>query len=86
MEWFAGPPLKKSIDIMTVATTDESGPYQGIPLTQAEREIFAGMDFFISQNKYSAEDKEKIIKSHLIDPAIAEAAKQAMQAQGLAAQ
>jgi len=86
MEWFAGQPLKQAIDTMTVATTDTSGVYKGIPLTQAQREIFSGMDFFISQNKYSAQDKERIIKEHLIDPAIAEAAKQVMQAQGLAAQ
>ena len=59
---------------------------RGIALTEAQREIFAGMDFFISQNKYTPADKEKMIKNGLIDPAIAEAAKKVMEQQGIAAQ
>ncbi|WP_428566959.1 MAG: ABC transporter substrate-binding protein [Solidesulfovibrio sp. DCME] len=85
MEWYAGPSLKQSIDVMTVAKTDDSGPYKGKALTEAQREIFAGMDFFISQNKYTPADKEKMIKNGLIDPAIAEAAKKVMEQQGIAA-
>jgi sulfonate transport system substrate-binding protein len=83
MEWYAGPFLRQSIDIMTVATPDIDGLYKGRPLTQAEREILTGMDFFISQNKYTAEDKEKILNNHLIDPAIAEEAKKVVEAQGI---
>ncbi|MEA4854954.1 MAG: hypothetical protein AAGU21_15050 [Solidesulfovibrio sp.] len=86
IEWYLGPSLKQSVEIMTVATAAADGPYKGRSLTQAEREILAGMDFYISQKKYSPEDKEKILKDHLIDPVIAEAAKKVMEQQGLAAQ
>jgi len=85
MNWYAAPFLRKSIEIMTVASPDPSGAYTARPITQAEQEISQGIDFYISQKKYSENDKKKILDGRLIDPSIAEEAKKVMEAQGISA-
>lgn len=85
MHWYAAPFLRDSIDIMTVAKPNPSGKYGAKSLTKAEEEILAGMDFYVSQKKYTENDEKKILDDHRINPSIAEEAKKVMEAQGISA-
>ena len=71
MEWYRAPFLKRSIDIMTEAAPDKAGVYTKRDLTQAEQDILVGMDFFVSQNKYTPEDRNKILDGRNVSPVIA---------------
>lgn len=71
MEWYRAPYLKESIDLMTKTSADDAGLYTSRELLQAEKDILVGFDFFISQGKYTAEDRQNVLDKKLIDPSIA---------------
>lgn len=71
MEWYRAPFLRRSIDIMTETSPDKTGTYTKRELTQAEQDVLVGMDFFISQNKYTPADRNKILDNGNVDPVIA---------------
>ena len=77
MEWFNPPSsLRKSIELMTDMSPDKSGKYSKRPISQAEKDVvFAMMDFYVSQKKYTENDRNKILDNKAIDPVIAFEAK-----------
>lgn len=83
MEWYRAPELGKSIEIMTSTAPDVAKLYTKRDLTQAERDFMVGMDFFISQQKYKPEDRNKILDNNLIDPSIAQDVKKMLDEQGI---
>lgn len=79
MDWYRAPDLAGSIDLMTRTSADAAGLYTKRELLQAEKDFLVGMDFFISQEKYKAEDRNKILDERLVDPSIAQEVKTMMQ-------
>lgn len=76
MNWYRAPGLAKSIEIMTSGGKDVAGLYTKRDLLQAERDILVGMDFFITQNRYKPEDRNKILDAQLVDNSIAKEVKE----------
>ncbi len=83
MEWYRAPFLAKSIDIMTSTSPDAAGLYTKRDLIQAEKDVLVGMDFFISQGKYTAEQRTQMLDNQMIDPSIATEVKAMFEEQGL---
>ena len=71
MKWYAGPSVAKSIAVMTDTSNDDTGLYTKRKLLQAEKDILVGMDFFISQKKYTNAQRAKILDEQLVDPTVA---------------
>ena len=71
MDWNKPPFINKVVELFTKASPDDTGLYTKRDLLQAEKDILVGMDFFISQNKYKIEDRNKILDNKMVDPAIA---------------
>ena len=42
----------------------------------AEKDILVGLDFFISEGKYTNEDRTRYLDDQRIDPSVAQAAKE----------
>lgn len=83
MKWYAGPTMAESIALMTAASADDAGLYRTRKLLQAEKDIMVGMDFFISQKKYTQADRNKILDNKLVDPSIATEVKAMLDRLGL---
>lgn len=83
IKWYAGPTMAESIKLMTSTSKDDAGLYTKRPLLQAEKDIMVGMDFFISQKKYTNADRDKILDKRLVDPSIATEVKAMLDANGL---
>ena len=83
IEWFNPLPLSKSIEVMTVTSPDATGTYTKRPLSQAEKDVtMSMMDFYISQKKYTTNDRTKVLDTQGIDPVIAIEVKKLMEASG----
>jgi sulfonate transport system substrate-binding protein len=76
MKWYAGPSMAKSIAVMTNVSDDDAGLYNARKLLQAEKDILVGMDFFISQKKYTNVQRSKILDEKMVDPSIAREVKE----------
>lgn len=76
MDWYRGPTTREYIDLYTTESPDVAGLYTKRDLLQAERDILIGIDFFISQGNYSAEDRVKFLDDGLIDPSVATGVKE----------
>jgi len=83
MKWYAGPTMAESIALMTAASADDAGLYRTRKLLQAEKDIMVGMDFFISQKKYTQADRSKILDNNLVDPSVAVEVKAMLDKLGL---
>lgn len=75
MEWYRGPTLDEWIDIYTETAPDAAGLYTKRPLIKAERDILVGLDFFISEGKYSNADRTRYLDDKRVDPSVAMAVK-----------
>lgn len=71
MKWYRGPNMAKALDVMTSTSDDATGIYKTRKLLQAEKDILVGMDFFISQKKYTDADRNRILDGRLVDPSVA---------------
>jgi sulfonate transport system substrate-binding protein len=71
MEWYRGPTMSEYFDLYTKKSADDAGLYTKRELLQAEKDILVGLDFFISQGKYTNEERTKFLDEQLIDPSIA---------------
>lgn len=76
MEWYRGPSVDEWISLYTETSPDDAGLYTKRDLLQAEKDILVGLDFFISEGKYTNADREKYLDEQRIDPSVALAAKE----------
>lgn len=76
MEWYRGPSVDEWIELYTKTSPDDAGLYTKRDLLQAEKDILVGLDFFISEGKYTNEDRERYLDDQRIDPSVALAAKE----------
>lgn len=74
MEWYRGPTTQEWIDLYSKTSADDAGLYTGRDLLQAEKDILVGLDFFIAEGKYTAENRTSYLDGNLIDPVIAQRA------------
>lgn len=76
MEWYRGPSVDEWISLFTETSPDDAGLYTKRDLLQAEKDILVGVDFFISEGKYTNEDRERYLDDNRIDPSVAVAAQE----------
>lgn len=76
MEWYRGPSVDEWIALYTETSPDDAGLYTSRDLLQAEKDILVGLDFFISEGKYTNEDRARYLDDQRIDPSVALAAKE----------
>lgn len=76
MEWYRGPSVDEWIALYTENSPDDAGLYTSRDLLQAEKDILVGLDFFISEGKYTNEDRTRYLDEQRIDPSVALAAKE----------
>lgn len=76
MEWYRGPSVDEWIALYTDTSPDDAGLYTSRDLLQAEKDILVGLDFFISEGKYTNEDRTRYLDEQRIDPSVALAAKE----------
>lgn len=72
MEWYAGPTVDEYIAIFSDTSTDYAGLYTTRDLLQAEQDILVGLDFFISEGKYTNEDRTRYLDDCRVDPSVAQ--------------
>ncbi len=76
MDWYRGPSVDEWIELYTKTSPDDAGLYTSRELLQAEKDILVGLDFFISEGKYTNEDRTRYLDDQRIDPSVAQAAKE----------
>jgi ABC-type nitrate/sulfonate/bicarbonate transport system substrate-binding protein len=76
MDWYAGPTVDEWIALYTETSPDDAGLYTSRDLLEAEKSILVGLDFFISEGKYTNEDRTRFLDDQRIDPSVALAAKE----------
>jgi len=70
-DWFFPLGLNEMIELMTTSAPDRSGLYEG-ELANGYNELFHTFDFFMSQNKYTVDQRNFIIENNKVDSSIAE--------------
>lgn len=76
MDWYRGPTVDEYIALFTETSPDDAGLYTKRDLLQAEKDILIGLDFFISEGKYTNEDRTRYLDDQRIDPSVALAVKE----------
>lgn len=71
MEWFRAPTVDEYIALFTETSPDAAGLYTARDLLQVEKDILVGLDFFISEGKYSNEDRTRYLDDRRVDPSVA---------------
>lgn len=80
MKYYAPPKtLEESVKLFTDTSKDDAGKYTTRDLLQAEKDILVGMDFFISQGKYTEDQRNTILDGGLVDSSVALAAAKLFQ-------
>ncbi|MBO4717235.1 MAG: ABC transporter substrate-binding protein [Spirochaetales bacterium] len=75
MEWYRGNTVAEYIDIFTKKSPDAAGLYTSRDLLQIEKDVMSGFDFFISEGKYTAEQRKTILDEKRITDEVALAVK-----------
>ncbi len=76
MEWYRGNTVAEYIDIFTKTSADDAGLYTKRELLQIEKDFLSGFDFFISEGKYTAEQRNIILDENRITNEVALAVKE----------
>ena len=76
MEWWRAPTVDEWIEIYTTTSPDDAGLYTSRDLLQAEKDVLVSVDFFISEGKYTNEDRTRYLDDERIDPTVAMHAKE----------
>lgn len=71
LDYYRVPSLEECIEIMTKEEPDKEGKYTKRQVLKAENDLNYTMDFFISQGKYTDDDRNKILDNNLVDNSIA---------------
>ena len=77
------PTFEEAVELMTKTSPDDQGLFTERDLIQAEKDLLVVMDFFISQEKYTPEDRTKILTGRYIDPSIAVETKEMVDSLGI---
>ena len=83
MAWYRAPFLAKSLEIMTKTSPDAAGKYTKRPLKQAEKDILVGFDFFIANQRYKPEDRDKMLDRGFVDDRVVLRAQAICKEQGV---
>lgn len=83
MDWYRGPTTAEWIDIFTTVSADDLGLYTDRDLLQAEKDILVGLDFFIGEGKYTAEDRTSYLDDKVISDVVALGAKDMLDTLGI---
>jgi sulfonate transport system substrate-binding protein len=70
IDWYRGPSMAKYFEVFSTKSPDDAKLYTKRDLIQAEKDILIGLDFFISQGNYKAEERTKFLDDGLIDPSV----------------
>ena len=76
MEWYRGSTVDEYIEIFTKTSPDDAGLYTSRDLLQMEKDILTGFDFFVSEGKYTPEDRTKFLDDQRVDNSVALAVKE----------
>jgi len=71
IDYYSCPSLAENMEIMTKEVADKEGKYTKRQVLQAENDLNYTLDFFISQGKYTDDDRNKILDDKLVDNSIA---------------
>lgn len=71
--------VKLALSYMLDGEEDAAGKYTKRPLCPSENHLLSTLDFFISEQKYTEEDRNTILDHHLVDPSVAQAAKEDLE-------
>ncbi|MDF2523522.1 MAG: hypothetical protein K0R31_1163 [Clostridiales bacterium] len=83
IDWYRGPSMAKYIDLFSKKSPDDAKLYTKRDLLQVEKDILVGVDFFISQGNYSADDRNKFLDNNQVDPSVAQGVKEMLDKQGI---
>lgn len=72
MDYYACPTPEEAVATMVNTVKDET--YTKRDVLESERDLLYTMDFFISQGKYTADDRNKVLDNNMVDPSIAQEA------------
>jgi len=76
MKMYKCPTLQDALNLMTYSVDDPAGLYTTRKLLRGEVDLFQTLDFFIGRDKYTAADRTRILDETLVDPSIAQEAKE----------
>ena len=82
-EWYNGPTTAEWFAIFNETTPDSEGKYTSRELLKAENDFLDPLDFFISEGKYTEEDRNNILDKRLVDNSVANAAKALLDEAGV---
>lgn len=71
MEWYRGYSVDQFIDVFTKESKDAAGLYTKRNLLQIEKDVLSGFDFFVSEGKYTAADRNMILDQKRITNEVA---------------
>ncbi len=77
MEVYKCPGYEENYNLLTEKTTDYAGKYSE-EITKAENDFLYLLDYFISENKYTEEDRTKLLDGGYVDSSIALKSKELM--------
>lgn len=83
MDWYRGPTTAEWFELFSATSPDAAGLYTARDLFQAEKDILVGLDFFIGEGKYTAEDRVSYLDSQVITDVVAMGAKARLDAAGI---
>ena len=75
IDWYCCPTVDEYIKIFTETSPDDAGLYTSRDLLQAEKDILVGIDFFISEGKYTPQDRIDFLDNNRISGEVALAVK-----------
>ena len=71
MQWFRGPTTEEYIAKFTNTTKDEDGLFTDRDILEIEDDILLGYDFFVSEGKYSPEQRQTWLTDARVDNSVA---------------
>lgn len=69
VEWFAGPTVDEYLDVFTTEGAFDEGA--GRNLLKVEEQILNGYDFFVSEGKYTVEQRNQWLADNRVDASVA---------------
>lgn len=71
MNWYRGSTVDEFIALFTETSPDDAGLYTSRDLLQIEKDVLSGYDFFISEGKYTADDRIAMLDNERVDNSVA---------------
>ncbi len=83
IDWYRGPSMSQYLGLFTTKSADDTKLYTKRDLIQAEKDILIGFDFFVSQGKYTNDDRSSFLDKNQVDPSVANGIKEMLDNQGI---